>query len=126
MILMQQAQIWFANPTWEALDSDADIVAHVAADPLAVGFASIGYDDGVRYLGIRMKRHGKPALPSLEEIEREDYGLAKVIYVYCVAPPDAAAGAAIDYLFSADGRRAIESTSVWPIPSDRAATAAAP
>jgi len=125
-ILMRQANVWFAQPTWETLDSDAQIVERVAADPQALGFASIGFEDGVRYLGIRMRRTGKPAFPSLEEIEREDYGLAKVIYVYFVAPPDRAAAAVLEYLFSPEGQQAIEQTQVWPIPRERAEVPSTP
>jgi phosphate transport system substrate-binding protein len=145
MFLMQRAKIWFANPTWEVLDSDEAVIAKVAADPAALGLASVGYDgQGVRSLGIRMERTSRPAQPSLEEIESERYGLAKVIYVYYVAPPTAEPGnsspgsdpgmnagaptgrpsgtgpAVIDYLFSDAGRRAIESTDVWPIDRARA------
>ncbi|HUU97295.1 MAG TPA: substrate-binding domain-containing protein, partial [Phycisphaerae bacterium] len=121
MILMQQARIWFAEPTWIALDSDAEIVEQVAADPTALGFASIGFDQNVRYLGIRMERTSPPAFPSLEEIESERYGLAKVIYVYFDSPPNPAPQAVLDYLFSERGRTAIESTNVWPIGRERAA-----
>lgn len=121
MVLMQQAKIWFAAPTWQALDSDQEIVKRVAADPQAIGFASIGYDgEGTRYLGIRMQRHGPPALPSLEEIEAEKYGLAKVIYVYFAAPCPGG-DAVVEYLFGPAGRRAIERTSVWPLDRARAA-----
>jgi phosphate transport system substrate-binding protein len=120
-ILMRQAGVWFAEPTWEPLESDVDIVAAVAADPLALGFASVGFDQGVRYLGLRMHRTDPPAFPSLEEIESERYGLAKVIYVYLPAEPSAAARAVLDYLLSERGRRAMESTRVWPIPPERAA-----
>ena len=126
MVLMRQANIWFDDPTWTALNSDEQIIAHVAADPLALGFASVGYDDGVRYLGLRMERSGKPALPSLEEIETQRYGLAKVIYVYCAAPPNEAAAAVIDYLFSPRGGSEIQGTDVHPIPRERAAIAPSP
>ncbi|MFQ5806952.1 MAG: substrate-binding domain-containing protein [Phycisphaerae bacterium] len=119
-ILMRQAQIWFGKPTWEALDSDVAIVDAVAADPYALGFASIGFDQDVRYLGLRMRRSDPPAFPSLEEIESERYGLAKVIYVYMPAEPDPAAEAVLDYLFSECGRQAMEFTSVWAIPRERA------
>jgi phosphate transport system substrate-binding protein len=119
-ILMRQAQIWFDKPTWEPLDSDIAIVDEVAADPYALGFASIGFDQGVRYLGLRMHRTDPPAFPSLEEIESERYGLAKVIYAYMPAEPSAAAAAVLEYLYSARGRAAMESTRVWPIPRERA------
>ena len=126
MILMRQANIWFENPTWTALSSDEQIIDRVASDPLALGFASVGYDDGVRYLGLRMERGGKPALPSLEEIETQRYGLAKVIYVYCTAPPNEAAAAVIEYLFSPRGSREIQSTNIHPIPRQRAALTPSP
>ena len=119
-LLMRQAQVWFGHPTWEVLDSDREIVTRVAADPLALGFASIGYDDVARYLGIRMRRTAQPAFPSLEEIEQERYGLAKVIYVYFVLPSNQAASTVVDYLFSQPGRQAIEETQVWPFPWRRA------
>jgi phosphate transport system substrate-binding protein len=120
MVLMRQAGVWFDDATWEALDSDAAIVDAVAADPSALGFASIGFDQNVRYLGLRMRRTDPPAFPSLEEIESERYGLAKVIYVYLPADPSPAAAAALDFLFSEAGRRAIESTRVWPVSLSRA------
>ena len=125
-VLMRQAKIWFAKPTWEPLDSDAEIVAQVAADPLAIGFAGIGYDDPTHYLGIRMRRTGRPVFPSLEEIESQRYGLAKVIYVYVVSPPSDAADAVIEYLFSVRGRQAIEATNLWPIAWERAAVRPSP
>jgi phosphate transport system substrate-binding protein len=120
-ILMQQARIWFAEPTWEVLDSDAEIVSRVAADPQGLGFASVGLDQDVRYLGIRMRRTGPPTFPSMEDIEGDRYGLAKVIYVYFVCPPNPAAAAAIEYLFSARGQQAIEATEAWAVPWERAA-----
>ncbi len=120
-ILMRQANIWLDQPTWEPLESDLAIIDAVAADPLALGFASIGFDRDVRYLGLRMRRTAPPAFPSLEEIESERYGLAKVIYVYLPADARPAAEKALEYLFSADGRAAMESTRVWAIPRERAA-----
>ncbi len=120
-ILMRQAQVWFGRPTWEPLDSDVAIVDEVAVDPYALGFASVGFDQEARYLGLRMRRTDPPAFPSLEEIESERYGLAKVIYVYTPAEHDPTVQAVLDYLFSERGRQAMESTHVWPIPHERAA-----
>jgi phosphate transport system substrate-binding protein len=120
MILMRRAKIWFDKPTWTPLDSDLQIVQRVAEDPTALGFATIGLDQHVRYLGLRMERTASPAFPSLEEIESERYGLAKVIYVYVESPPNATAQAVLDYLFSEDGHAAAESTNVWSIPRARA------
>jgi len=120
-VLMRQARILVASPTWEAMDSDAEIIAAVAADPLALGFAGLGRDGGdVRYVGLRMQRSGAPVLPSLEAIESERYGLAKVLYVYFRSPATEACQAMIDFLLSDAGRRAIESTNVWPVDPRRA------
>ena len=120
-VLSPLAKIWFADATWTVVDSDAEIVAKVAEDPYALGFASIGYDHDVRYLGLRMERTGAPAFPALEAIESEQYGLAKVIYVYFLAPPSPAVQAVVDYLQSDAGRAAIESTDMWAVPAERAA-----
>jgi ABC-type phosphate transport system substrate-binding protein len=119
MVLSPLARVWFAEATWEVLDSDAEIVARVAADPLALGFAGIGYEEGVRYLGLRMERHDKAAYPSLEEIECERYGLAKLIYVYYLDPPAPAVQDALEYLFGDAGRAAIEETDLWPVDPQR-------
>jgi len=119
-ILGPMAKIWFADATWTVVDSDREIVDRVAADPYALGFASIGYDnDQVRYLGLRMDRAGAPAFPSLEEIEAEKYGLARVIYIYYITPAKPAVQAVIDYLLSDEGRTAIEGTSLWAVPPER-------
>ncbi len=119
-ILARQASIWFADATWTVLDSDLEIVRAVANDPLGLGFASIGYDHDVRYLGLRMERHGEPAFPSLEEIESERYGLAKVLYVYYRTPASEAVQAALNYLASDAGQRAMQRNEIWPIaPADR-------
>ncbi|MBK9127348.1 MAG: substrate-binding domain-containing protein [Phycisphaerales bacterium] len=115
------AKIWVADATWQELDTDEQIVQAVAEDPLALGFASIGFDHGVRYLGLRMDRTDRPAFPSIEEIENERYGLAKMIYVYYLDPPTPAVQAVLDYLASEPGRRAIESTGVWAVAPERAA-----
>jgi ABC-type phosphate transport system substrate-binding protein len=120
MLLSPIANLWFGEPTWQVLDSDAEIVAKVAEDPLALGFASIGYDEGVRYLGLRLERQSPPVFPSLEAIEAERYGLAKLIYVYYFDPPSPAVQAVLDYLFSDEGRRAIEATDLWSVLPDRA------
>lgn len=123
-VLAPLARIWFAEATWQERDSDAAILAAVAQDPLALGFASIGYDGPARYLGLRMERGQPPAWPSLEEIESERYGLAKVIYVYISASPESGTEALLEYLFSDAGHQAMEETSVWPIPRERAAISA--
>ncbi len=122
MVLSPIANIWFADPTWQVLGSDAEIVAKVAEDPLGLGFASIGFEgEGVRYLGLRMERQAPPVFPSLEAVESERYGLAKLIYVYYIDPPSPAIQAVLDYLFSDDARRAIEATDLWSVPQDRSA-----
>ena len=120
-ILMRQARIWFDSPTWQALDSDAQIINAVANDPLALGFAAVGYHDGVRPLGLRMSRNDPPAFPSLEEIESQRYGLAKVIYIYWTAPATPTAEAVRAYLFSQRARQAMAATKVWQIAEERAA-----
>jgi ABC-type phosphate transport system substrate-binding protein len=119
-LLMRQANIWFAQATWETKATDSQIVDAVANDPLALGFASLGFDQGVRYLALRMDRNGPPVLPSLEAIEDERYGLAKVIYVYYATPATPQVQAVLDYLFSPPGVAAIQSTSVWPLARERA------
>jgi phosphate transport system substrate-binding protein len=123
-VLMRQGQIWFANPTWEPMDSDAAIVDAVAADPTALGFASIGMDQGVRYLGLRMERNSPPAFPSLEEIESESYGLAKVIYIYAPSPLPDGARALLEFLQSDAGHAAIRATDLWPVAAARGRVAA--
>ncbi|MBI5862949.1 MAG: hypothetical protein HZB38_00265 [Planctomycetes bacterium] len=119
-LLMRQANIWFAQPTWETCKSDGEIIDAVAKDPMALGFASLGLDNGVRYLGLRMDRNGPPVLPSLDAIEDERYGLAKVIYVYYATPASATTQAVLDCLFSSQGAAAIQATNVWPVAKDRA------
>lgn len=124
MILMQQAGILLSDATWETRESDAAVVADVAADTTALGFAAIGLDHDARYVGLRMERNSPPAFPSLEEIESQRYGLAKVIYVYGPDPLPLAGQSALDYLYSESGRAAIEATDVWPLPRERAAAPA--
>lgn len=120
-VLAPLARIWFAEATWTELDSDAEIVAAVAEDPYALGFASIGFDQAARYLGLRMERNSPPAFPSLEEIETERYGLAKVIYLYHVDPPSPSVQAVLDYLRGDEGHAAIEASDIWPVPVERTA-----
>lgn len=120
-LLKLQANVFFDRPTWEAMNSDDQIIDAVANDPLALGFASLGLDQGVRYLGLRMERRSAPVFPSLDDIEADRYGLAKVLYVYYVSPPAANVAAMLDYLYSDAGRAAIEATAVWPIRRERAA-----
>lgn len=120
MVLSPLANIWFAEPTWEVLSSDAEIIEKVAGDPLALGFASIGHDgEGVRYLGLRLERRAEPSFPSLEEIESERYGLAKLIYIYYTEPANPAVQSVLDYLFSDEGRIAMEGTDVWAVAPER-------
>ncbi|MBK8913334.1 MAG: hypothetical protein IPM64_01830 [Phycisphaerales bacterium] len=122
VLLARQAGVWFSDPTWIALDSDAAVIQRVRDDPLALGFAGVGLDgDGVRYLGLRMERRGEPVFPSIEAIEQDRYGLAKVIYVYWREPAPAAVETAVSYLFSDAGQAALQRTDIWPIPAERSA-----
>ena len=75
----------------------------------------------MRELLVRVKTLLRRVRLIREEIEAEAYGLAKVIYVYVLDPPNASARAVLDYLFSPQGRAAIEATHVWPLPRERAA-----
>jgi phosphate transport system substrate-binding protein len=118
-LMSHLARIWFADATWTELPTDAEIVKAVATDPLALGVAGIGYDQGVRYLGLRMERMGAPAFPSIDEIESERYGLAKVLYLYYIEPPTPQVQAVLDFLASDAGRRAIESTGLWAVSPER-------
>ncbi len=127
MHLSHMARILIAEPTWEVKPTDQAVIAAVADDPRALGFANIGYDDAdVRYLGLRMERTGPAAYPSLEEIESERYGLAKLIYVYHIEPPTPAVQAALDYLRSEVGAAAIRDTDMWPVDPPRSALPAVP
>lgn len=120
-ILAREAGIWFSEPTWTPLDSDQQVIDRVRAEPNALGFAAVGHDgDGVRYVGLRTERRGTGVLPSLEAIEDDRYGLAKVIYVYWREPLSETGRAAVDYLFSDAGQRAMLRTDVFPIPRERA------
>ncbi len=118
-ILIRQANIWFDKATWETKKTDAEIIGAVAADPLALGFASLGLDRDVRYLALRMDRNGPAVLPSLEAIEDERYGLAKVIYVYYATPPTPAVQAMLDYLYGSRGNETMRETGVWPLQRER-------
>lgn len=118
-ILMKQANIWFDKATWETRKTDSEIISAVSADPLALGFASLGLDQGVRYLALRMDRNSPAVLPSLEAIEDERYGLAKVIYVYYATPPTPAVQAMLDYLYGSSGNQAMRDTGVWPLQRER-------
>ncbi len=118
-ILVRQTNIVVADAPWEVMETDTQIVDAVAADPAALGFASVGFDQNCRVLGIRMQRRSEPAFPSLEEIESEHYGLAKVLYVYVREPQTPEVQAVLDYLYSPAGQEAIEATDVWPIPRAR-------
>ncbi len=125
LVLAPLANVWFADATWTVCASDAEIIARVAADPLALGFASVGYDgDEVRYLGLREDRRGPPALPSLEAIEAEQYPLAKVIYLYFTEPASPAVQAVLEFLYSAAGQRTLQRSYVWPVAAERATVAA--
>lgn len=118
--LSHMARIFMDDPSWTVLESDQAVIDAVAKDVYGLGFASIGFDHGVRYLGLRMDRTGPAAVPSIEAIEAERYGLAKVIYVYYRDPASPAVTAALDYLFSDAGRKAIEGTELWAIDRSRA------
>ncbi|MBW7906359.1 MAG: substrate-binding domain-containing protein [Phycisphaerae bacterium] len=118
-VLAQEAGIFINDAPWEVCQTNAQIVAAVAADATALGFAEVGFDRDARYLGIHLRRSGPPSFPSLEEIEACRYPLAQVIHVYCNDPPSPAAAAAIEYLSSDGARRLMESAGVWPIPQER-------
>lgn len=120
-VLMRQTKVIFDAANWEVHETDAEIVAAVRNDPLGLGFAGVGYDQGARYLGLRMERNEKPMMPSRDDIEGDRYGLAKVIYVYYTDPPNPSVSAVLDHLFSESGRKSIESTGCWQIPRGRAA-----
>jgi phosphate transport system substrate-binding protein len=117
--LAQMARIFFDKPSWRVVTSDEEVIANVRDDPLALGFADIGYDQGVRYLGLRMERAGPAALPSVEAIAAERYGLAKVIYLYHRDPLTPAVRAALDYLASDAAAAELRAMQVWPLPRER-------
>lgn len=125
-LLGRRARIWFADPTWEVCDSDTAIVDRVADDPQGLGFAAVGFDGPARYMGIREERHGPPAFPSLEAIEEDRYGFAKVIYAYFEEPASPAVSAALSFLQSDAGAAAMQQTDVWPIPPERSVVPAQP
>jgi phosphate transport system substrate-binding protein len=118
MILARQARIFLDDPPWRVLRSSAEIVAAVAEDPAALGFAEIGFDDEVRYLGLRMERSAAPVFPSREAILRGDYGLARVIWVYHRTPAPAPAEQAVDFLRSPAADPLIRAAGLLPLAPD--------
>ncbi|MBK9120440.1 MAG: hypothetical protein IPM18_12690 [Phycisphaerales bacterium] len=119
-LLSRLAGIVVAEATWQVCANDEAVLAAVAGDPLGLGLAGLGYDgDDVRYLGLRMTRDGTAVLPSIEAIEEERYGLARMIYIYHAAPPTEAVRAAMEYLASPAGAAAIIATDLWPIAPER-------
>ncbi len=120
-LLLGQAGIFFDKEPWQALQPDTAIVDAVAGDPLALGFAAVGYDGSARYLGLRLEREGEAVLPSLEAIEADRYPFAKVIYVYHRADAGANVEEAVRFLFSPAGRAALDRAGISPIPFERSA-----
>lgn len=124
---LQLAQISgaFFGRGWTVCESDEELLAAVAADPLALAFGRAGLGGALRPLAIEMRKGDPPIPPTPVNLAGDRYPLTKMIYVYWLEPPAPAATAAVEFLMSPIGQAAIRDTDLVPLtaPPDAAAPA---
>lgn len=101
----------------------AAVVAAVAEDPRAIGYAGLNHlTPGVKALALR-DADGKRHLPDPEAVQRGDYALSRNLYLYLNLPPGeslpAAERAFLDMVLSPDGQSIVEELGFVALPERR-------
>lgn len=102
-------------------------VAAVAANREAIGYAGIGYVNGlVKPLAYAPDEHAPAVAPVMENVMNGDYALSRLLYLYVNQPPDRAPAplpaAFLGYVLSADAQALIAEEGFLPLsPAEREA-----
>ncbi|MDZ7851514.1 MAG: phosphate ABC transporter substrate-binding protein [Halomonas sp.] len=101
----------------------AAVVAAVAEDPRAIGYAGLNHlTPGVKALA-RRDSEGRRHFPDPEAVQRGDYALSRDLYLYLNLPPGeslpAAERAFIDLVLSPDGQAIVEELGFVALPEAR-------
>lgn len=114
-IFMQAAKLMLADPPWKQIAEPGDIIDGVKTTPWALGMTEVGYAEATPYLALSGTFDPEPRIPTPETLEADKWPVMKTIWLWTTDPPDAAATALVDYLYSDRGRRAIESVGYIPV-----------
>ncbi len=120
-LFMLIAKLFMAEPQWTQIEDPAKLADKVSQDEFAMGLTEIGYNNVARYLAMKTELHPLPRVPDFDTLEADVWPLAKTIWLWTSDPPDDAATALIDYLYSPTGQAAIKATGYTPIPRERGA-----
>ncbi len=98
-------------------------VAAVAGNREAIGYAGIGYVDGlVKPLAFAPEDDAPAVAPVMENVMNGDYALARPLYLYVNRPPDRTPAplptAFLEYVLSDDAQMLVTQEGFLPLPQD--------
>jgi len=112
------ARLFMAETPWESLDQPQAVLAAVAADPDALGFAPLGTDGATRALALASYDNDPPVEATDESVMANRYLLGKLVYVWSTNPPPEPVQVLMSWLFSEAGAAEIRRSGYTPIASD--------
>lgn len=103
-------------PEVQSLPGTASVLAAVARDPGAVGYAGLADAPGVRALPLRTPG-GATVAPTLAAVRAGDYPLARSLFLYATRDAPEAARRWIEWTRSPDGQRDVIAAGFVPAPA---------
>lgn len=98
-----------------AYDSRRDLVHAVGADRFGLGFAGMGYVQGVKTLAVRRDAESLPVLPTPETLRNRSYPLAHYQYFYFAGQPSGPVKGFLTFVLSEEGQRMIDDADAGPV-----------
>jgi phosphate transport system substrate-binding protein len=102
----------------DALEKSSDVLAAVAADPLAIGYVSMGLStNAVRMLGLASQPGGDAIAPSQSSVRDGSYALAHPLILYARPDSGEAAQALLDLALSTEGQALVNYHGFVSVPA---------
>jgi phosphate transport system substrate-binding protein len=121
LAFFQQAILQGEEPyPFEGKANSKDLVDVIAANPNAIGYASLRYSPQVKVLGIKSGRTSLAVAATDETIRRHEYPISRYVYWHLSGKPTGTLLSFTQWTMSQEGQTVVESVGFEPLlPMDR-------
>ena len=95
--------------------TSVQIIAQVGSDPGGIGYGSVEFAKGIRYLKIAADAKSPAVKPELASIRNGTYPLTRDLFFYSVGPPTGVVREFLHYVASEKGQAGLESIGLYAL-----------
>ena len=101
------------------LHGSKDVVEVIGRTPCAIGYSGMGYATShVKMLAIATDENASYYAPTLENVLKKSYPIARPLYMYSLGKPTGEVKAYLDWILSAEGQQIVQQLGFVPVESN--------